>query len=68
MLTLAIFYYSFQCMVQYLTFEIMEGAYEISCPDPACEKQGVFQFGEMEKLVGKELIEKHKTFRLNTGK
>ena len=55
-------------MVQYLTFEIMEGAYEISCPDPACEKQGVFQFGEMERLVGKELIEKHKTFRLNTGK
>jgi hypothetical protein len=55
-------------MGQYLSFEIMAGAYEISCPDPGCEKEGVLQFTEMEPLVGKELMEKHKTFRLNTGR
>ena len=33
----------FQCLIQYISFEIMAGAYEISCPDPACEKDGVFQ-------------------------
>ena len=54
-------------MVQYLSFEIMAGAYEISCPDPACDKEGIFQFPEIEHLVGKELMDKHKAFRLNTG-
>ena len=46
----------------------MAGAYEISCPDPQCEKEAIFQLDEIEKIVGKELTEKHKTFRLNTGK
>ena len=45
----------------------MAGAYEISCPDSQCEKEAIFQLDEIEKIVGKELIEKHKTFRLNTG-
>ena len=27
-------------------FEVMEGAYEISCPDPECEKQGVLQMAD----------------------
>ena len=44
----------------------MAGAYEISCPDPACEKDGVFQLHEIEQLVSKDLVEKHKAFRLNT--
>ena len=44
----------------------MAGAYEISCPDPACEKDGVFQLHEIEQLVPKDLVEKHKAFRLNT--
>ena len=57
-----------QCLKQYLGFEIMAGAYEISCPDPQCEKEAIFQLDEIEKIVGKELTEKHKTFRLNTGK
>ena len=46
----------------------MAGAYEISCPDSQCEKEAIFQLDEIEKIVGKELTEKHKTFRLNTGK
>ena len=44
----------------------MAGAYEISCPDPACDKEGIFQFLEIEALVSKDLVEKHKAFRLNT--
>ena len=59
-------YSVFQCLIQYISFEIMAGAYEISCPDPACEKDGVFQLHEIEQLVSKDLVEKHKAFRLNT--
>merc|ERR1719273_652497 len=55
-----------ECLIQYISFEIMAGAYEISCPDPACEKDGVFQLHEIEALVSKDLVEKHKAFRLNT--
>ena len=29
----------FQCLRQYITFEVMEGAYDISCPDPNCPTQ-----------------------------
>ena len=29
----------FQCLRQYITFEVMEGAYDISCPDPHCPTQ-----------------------------
>ena len=49
--------------------EVSEGAYEISCPDSECEKQeGKIQMSEIETLVGSELYEKHKSFRLDTGK
>ena len=58
----------FQCMYQYISFEIMEGAYELSCPDPECDKQGILQIEEMEDIVGKDLTDKHRAFRLNTGK
>lgn len=44
----------------------MAGAYEISCPDPTCTIEGIFQFQEIEALVSKDLVEKHKVFRLNT--
>ena len=46
----------------------MSSAYDISCPDPDCEKQGVIHMSEIESLVGKELTDKHKMFRLNTGR
>ena len=59
---------SLQCLVQYVTYEVMASAYDISCPDPECEKQGVMHMSEIENLVGKELADKHKMFRLNTGK
>ena len=56
-------------MVRYVTMEVTEGAYEISCPDSECEKnEGKLQMQEIEELVGHELLEKHKTFRLDTGK
>jgi len=55
-----------ECLQQYLSFEIMAGAYEISCPDSQCPKEGVFLIDEIEKIVGKELSDKHMGFRLNT--
>ena len=54
-------------MAQYLTFEVMSGSYDISCPDPDCDKEGVIQLNEIENLAGKEVSEKHRRFRLNTG-
>ena len=54
-------------MHHYITFEVMQGAYDISCPDPECDKQGVLNLGEMELVVGKETMDKHRAFRLNTG-
>ncbi|XP_069701492.1 uncharacterized protein [Periplaneta americana] len=53
------------CMKSYIEFEIQEGAYDISCPDAQCEKQGVISLSEMEILVSVDLVEKHKKFRLN---
>ena len=55
-----------QCMQQYIAFEVMEGAYDISCPDPDCPTQGVLSQHQMERLTDKELLDKHRTFRLNT--
>ena len=52
-----------QCMQQYITFEVMEGAYDISCPDPDCPVQGVLNQHQMERLTDKELLDKHRTFR-----
>ena len=55
-------------MVRDVTMEVVEGAYEISCPDSECEKQdGKLQMSEIEMLVGTDLLEKHKSFRLDTG-
>ena len=44
----------------------MAGAYEISCPDSQCPKEGIFLLDEIKKIVGKELLDKYKGFRLNT--
>jgi E3 ubiquitin-protein ligase RNF144 len=55
-------------MAQYITVEVMSGAYDISCPDAECEKKGTLLISEMEELVGKELMDKHRNYRLNTGK
>ena len=30
---------TFQCLKQYISFEVMEGAYDVSCPDPSCISQ-----------------------------
>ncbi|XP_046659700.1 E3 ubiquitin-protein ligase RNF144A [Homalodisca vitripennis] len=54
-----------ECMRAYVEFEINEGAYEISCPDALCEKQGVITMAEIERLVTEDNLEKHKRFRLN---
>ena len=56
-----------QCMQQYIAFEVMEGAYDISCPDPDCPTQGVLSQHQMERLTDKELLDKHRTFRLTQG-
>jgi len=55
-------------MKSYVEFEIQEGAYDISCPDAQCEKQGVISLAEIDILVSKELLGKHHKFRLNRGK
>ena len=55
-----------ECLQQYLSFEIMTGAYKISCPDSQCPKEGIFLLDEIVKIVGKELLDKYKGFRLNT--
>ncbi|XP_063242071.1 probable E3 ubiquitin-protein ligase RNF144A [Bacillus rossius redtenbacheri] len=54
-----------ECMKAYVEIEVQEAAYDISCPDAQCEKQGVLTLAEIENLVTKELLEKHKKFRLN---
>ena len=55
-----------ECLQQYLSFKIMNGAYKISCLDSQCPKEGIFLLDEIDKIVGKELLDKHKGFRLNT--
>ena len=45
-----------ECLQQYLSFEIMTGAYKISCPDSQCPKEGIFLLDEIVKIVGKELL------------
>uniref|UniRef100_A0A8D8WI01 E3 ubiquitin-protein ligase RNF144B n=1 Tax=Cacopsylla melanoneura TaxID=428564 RepID=A0A8D8WI01_9HEMI len=57
--------YCLECVLQYVEFEIGQGAYQISCPDAACEKQGLITLTEIQTLVTGETFEKHKRFRLN---
>jgi E3 ubiquitin-protein ligase RNF144 len=52
----------------YVDFEINQGAYNISCPDAQCPKQGIIQLEEIEALVSIDEIEKHQRYRLNKGK
>lgn len=60
--------FTLQCMKAYVEFEISEGAYDISCPDAQCPSQGVLHQEEIRRLAGSELLDKHKTYRLNRGK
>lgn len=55
-----------ECMGQYILFEVMEGAYDISCPDRDCPHQGLLSIHQMERLTSRELMDKHRAFRLNT--
>lgn len=54
-------------MHYYISMEVRESAYDISCPDMECEKQGVLTIPEMEAIVGKEIMDRHRSNRLNTG-
>ena len=56
-----------QCMKSYVMFEILEGAYDISCPDAQCALEGVVSMAEIETLVETPMVDKHKRFRLNRG-
>lgn len=51
-----------------MEFEINQGAYNISCPDAQCPKQGIIQLEEIEALVSVDEMEKHHRYRLNKGK
>lgn len=56
-------------MKAYVEFEILEGAYEISCPDAMCPYQGIMDIEEdIAALASHDLMDKHKRFRLNRGK
>lgn len=55
-------------MVAYVEFEILEGAYEISCPDALCPAQGALALDEITKLASSSLLDKHIRYRLNRGK
>lgn len=55
-----------QCMRAYIEFEILEGAYEISCPDAMCPSQGVVTMTEIAALTP-DLMMKHNRYRLNRG-
>jgi E3 ubiquitin-protein ligase RNF144 len=52
-------------MQSYIKFEIHQGTYDISCPDAQCEKHGVISLSEIEILVSKESVERHRKCRLN---
>lgn len=52
----------------YVEFEILEGAYEISCPDAMCPSQGILSISEIMLLTSNSLIDKHQRYRLNLGK
>lgn len=56
-----------QCMRAYIEFEILEGAYEISCPDAMCPSQGVVTMAEIAALTTPDLMLKHNRYRLNRG-
>ncbi|EEB17511.1 ubiquitin-conjugating enzyme 7-interacting protein, putative [Pediculus humanus corporis] len=49
----------------YVEFEIQEGAYDISCPDAQCGKQGIVSIDEVETLVMPRMMERYRRFRLN---
>lgn len=53
------------CMRAYIEFEILEGAYEISCPDAMCPAQGVVTMQEIAALTSSDLVLKHNRYRLN---
>lgn len=55
-------------MVAYVEFEILEGAYEISCPDALCPAQGALSLDEIANLSSNSLLDKHNRYRLNRGK
>lgn len=53
------------CMQQYLTINILEGNVNFSCPEPSCNNTGDINDSEIEKLIGSEVFEKYKHFKLN---
>lgn len=53
------------CMRLYVEFEIQEGAYDISCPDAQCNKQGIVTISEVETLVATQMMDRYLRFRLN---
>ncbi|XP_067134839.1 probable E3 ubiquitin-protein ligase RNF144A-A isoform X2 [Centruroides vittatus] len=53
------------CMQQYLTINILEGNIKFSCPDPFCNNTGSINDQEIEKLIGSEIFQKYKQFKLN---
>lgn len=55
-------------MMAYVEFEILEGAYEISCPDALCPVQGALTIEEITQLSSASLVDKHNRYRLNRGK
>ena len=58
--------YCLECTFEYLRYQIINGAYKITCPDAKCSRKGCFSLNEIVDFVGKDLFEKHMKFRLDT--
>ncbi|XP_041986481.1 uncharacterized protein LOC121738478 [Aricia agestis] len=54
-----------KCMAAYVEFEVVNGAYEVSCPDARCGAGAALSLDELAALLPPELLEKHNKFRLN---
>ncbi|XP_026480359.1 probable E3 ubiquitin-protein ligase RNF144A [Ctenocephalides felis] len=66
-----------ECMRSYARFEVLAGAYTITCPDAECPARGVqpgtvvqptssaLTQDEIKTLAGERLLQKHNQYRLN---
>ena len=56
------------CLAQYVSLEILAGSYNISCPDPACAREGQLSLTEVEQLAETQpgLAQRHRHCRLET--
>jgi len=55
-----------ECLRQYTTYEIQNGSYSISCPDPECPKKGTVSLALLSSLLPPSVLDTHRRHRLET--